>query len=117
MFGVFIGGGIGTLLRSLICARINSHYGTMLVNVTGAFLIGVLYEYFRSKSNASPEIRLFLMTGLLGGFTTFSTYLLDFMVLFELRKSPEAFLYLFFSIGLGIVAVLAGMKITTAFVN
>lgn len=99
MFGVFIGGGIGTLLRSLICARINSHYGTMLVNITGAFLIGVLYEYFRSKSNASPEIRLFLMTGLLGGFTTFSTYLLDFMVLFELRKSPEAFLYLFFRSG------------------
>lgn len=117
MFGVFIGGGIGALLRALICAGINSHYGTMFVNVTGAFFIGVLYEYFRSKSNASPEIRLFLMTGLLGGFTTFSTYLLDFMVLFERQKNTEAFLYLFFSIGLGIAAVLAGMKITAAFVN
>lgn len=114
---VFVGGGIGAVFRALICSKIHSHYATMLVNIAGAFLIGVLFEYFRSKSNISAETKAFLMTGLLGGFTTFSTYLLDFMVLLERQKTTEAFFYLLCSVGLGIVAVLIGMKASLSFIN
>ena len=114
---VFIGGGIGAVFRALICAKIHSHYATMLVNIAGAFLIGALFEYFRSKSNASPETKAFLMTGLLGGFTTFSTYLLDFMVLLERQKTTEAFFYLLCSVAVGILALLVGMKVSLSFIN
>lgn len=116
-FPVFVGGGIGAVCRALICSKIHSHYATMFVNIAGAFLIGVLFEYFRSKSNISPETKAFLMTGLLGGFTTFSTYLLDFMVLFERQKTTEAFVYLLCSVAVGILALLIGMKVSLSFIN
>lgn len=111
---VFIGGGIGATLRAAVCTAVRSHYGTMAVNVAGAFLIGVLYEYFRSKTELPAELKAFLMTGLLGGFTTFSTYLLDFAVLLERQRTGAAFLYLTFSVGLGMLAVFVGMKATAA---
>ena len=111
---VFIGGGIGATLRAAVCTAMQTHYGTMTVNVAGAFLIGVLYAFFRSKTELPPELKSFLMTGLLGGFTTFSTYLLDFAVLLERQKTGEAFLYLALSVGLGMLAVAAGMKAATA---
>ncbi len=111
---VFVGGGIGAALRAAVCAAMRTHYGTMTVNVAGAFLIGVLYAFFRSKTELPPELKSFLMTGLLGGFTTFSTYLLDFAVLLERQKTGEAFLYLALSVGLGMLAVFVGMKATAA---
>ncbi len=113
-WAIFVGGGVGAALRAAVCSTVKTHYGTMTVNLIGAFLIGVLYEYFRSKTALPPELKAFLMTGLLGGFTTFSTYLLDFAVLLERQKTGEAFLYLTFSVGLGMLAVAAGMKAAAA---
>ena len=92
-FFVFLGGGIGAFLRWLVTTGIHNHWGTMLVNVAGAFL----------------------MTGLLGGFTTFSTYLLDFAVLCEKDSFFEASLYLLLSVAAGLAVLYAGMK-TGAFV-
>lgn len=111
---VFVGGGIGAVLRAAVCAAVRTHYGTMTVNIAGAFLIGVLYEFFRSRTEFPPELKAFLITGLLGGFTTFSTYLLDFAVLLERQKTGEAFGYLALSVGLGLLAVAAGMKAAAA---
>ncbi|HAW33267.1 MAG TPA: fluoride efflux transporter CrcB [Alphaproteobacteria bacterium] len=111
-WAIFVGGGVGAALRAAVCSAVKTHYGTMTVNLIGAFLIGVLYEYFRSKASFSPELKAFLMTGLLGGFTTFSTYLLDFAVLLERQKTAEALLYLLLSVGAGFAAVTAGMKAT-----
>ena len=75
----------------------------------------MLYGCLSSGAALKPEVRLFLMTGLLGGFTTFSTYLLDFAVLCEKDSFFEASLYLLLSVAAGLAVLYAGMK-TGAFV-
>lgn len=107
--GVFIGGGIGSVLRFFICQKITSHWGTMCVNIIGAFLIGVAYAYFE-QSNVKPEIKLLLMTGFLGGFTTFSTYIMNFSTLMGSQNYTEAFFYLIFSVLIGIAFFITGCK-------
>ena len=92
---IFVGGGIGSVLRHLLSSRIGNHWGIMLVNV-----LGMAYAYFADRASLRPEIRAFIITGLLGGFTTFSTYMLDFNLLLGSRRFYEALFYL-----LGSVAV------------
>ena len=110
ILGVFLGGGIGSVLRWLICCKINSHWGTMIVNIIGAFLIGCAYTYFQKHLVDNTNLKLFVMTGLLGGFTTFSTYLLNFTTLIAENNYTEAFLYLLLSIIIGVIALVLGMK-------
>ncbi len=113
ILSVFIGSGLGALLRWLVCAKIATYWGTMLVNIAGAFLIGCAYEFFRQKISLShPEIKLFVMTGFLGGFTTFSTYLLDFSKLLNSQNYIEAWGYLLFSVIIGLTALILGIKLT-----
>ena len=107
--GVFLGGGIGSLLRFWVCSRICSHWGVMLVNVIGALVIGIAYQYFSLREAWRPEIRAFVITGLLGGFTTFSTYMLDFGNLITAQKNGEAVLYLLGSLSAGILFLAAGI--------
>ena len=113
ILGVFLGGGIGSVLRWLICCKINSHWGTMIVNIIGAFLIGCAYTYFQKHLVDNTNLKLFVITGLLGGFTTFSTYLLNFTTLIAENKYTEAFLYLLLSIIIGVIALVLGMKCMT----
>ena len=110
ILGVFIGGGIGSVLRWLVCCKITSHWGTMIVNILGAFLIGCAYTYFQKCLIDNSSIKLFIMTGLLGGFTTFSTYLLNFSTLINNNQHLEAFIYLLLSIIIGLAALMLGMK-------
>ena len=79
-FLVFVGGGIGACLRhacNLIGARVAVGspwpWSTFLINVSGALLMGVVVEVFAMRNGASPQLRLLLATGILGGYTTFST--------------------------------------------
>ena len=65
---IFVGGGIGSVLRHLLSSQIGSHWGIMLVNVLGAMLIGMAYAYFADRASLRPETRAFIITGLLGGF-------------------------------------------------
>ena len=81
---VFIGGGIGACLRhacNLIGARVAVGspwpWSTFLINISGALLMGVVVEVFAMRNGASPQLRLLLATGILGGYTTFSTYALE----------------------------------------
>src|SRR5215510_2512113 len=80
---VFLGGGIGSALRhgvNMLCARlfgIGFPFGTLTVNVTGSIAMGLLAGYFAFKGDAAQSWRLFLMTGVLGGYTTFSAFSLD----------------------------------------
>ena len=108
---VFIGGGIGSILRHLICSKIGNHWAVMCVNLMGAMLIGIAFEYFADKAELRPEIRAFVVTGILGGFTTFSTYMLDFGNLMNNAKLIEGFCYLLGSLSLGIACLFLGMKI------
>lgn len=110
MLGVFIGGGLGSVCRWLICSKINTHWGTMLVNILGAFLIGCAYTWFANRLTDNTNLKLFVMAGMLGGFTTFSTYLLNFATLINSNNTAEAFAYLLLSVVIGFGALLLGMK-------
>lgn len=109
VLGVFAGGGLGAVLRWLAGRAVGGHWGIFLVNVLGAFFIGLAYTWCMRRG-MGPALKLFVMTGLLGGFTTFSTYLLDFAQLTAAGKLGEAFCYLLLSVLAGLAALWAGMK-------
>ncbi|EOA54316.1 protein CrcB [Bacteroides sp. HPS0048] len=113
---IFIGGGVGSVLRYLAQISINERmsgigfpfsWGTFIVNIAGSLLIGLFYSV-SERWNLSMEMRLFLTTGLCGGFTTFSTFSNDGLSLLKGEFYGTFLLYALLSIGLGLVAVLAG---------
>jgi CrcB protein len=112
---VFLGGGIGSALRhgvNLAAARllgIAFPYGTLTVNVVGSLIMGLLGGYFAFRGDASQHWRLFLTTGILGGFTTFSTFSLDCFLLWERHQFLSLAAYLLGSLVLSIGAVGAGV--------
>ena len=111
LLSVFLGGGIGSILRWFCSTLISSHWGTFVVNVVGAFCIGMAYTYFQRHAELSATAKTFVMTGLLGGFTTFSTYLLNFITLSNQNNYLEGFLYLTSSIIIGSVFLILGIKL------
>jgi fluoride exporter len=86
---VFVGAGIGGMLRhgaNVLAARLLGFgfpYGTLFVNIAGGFLLGVLAEWLLIKGIGNQPLRLFLTTGILGGFTTFSAFSLDAAVMWQ----------------------------------
>ena len=110
---IFIG---GSVLRYLAQISINERmsgigfpfsWGTFIVNIAGSLLIGLFYS-ISERWNLSMEMRLLLTTGLCGGFTTFSTFSNDGLSLLRGEFYGTFLLYALLSIGLGLVAVLAG---------
>jgi len=114
---VFLGAGIGGALRhgvNLAAARLLGHgfpFGTLIVNVVGSFLIGALAGYFLLRTGTSQHLRLFLTTGILGGFTTFSAFSLDVAVLVERDSLVMAAGYVAASVGLALVGIALGMAL------
>lgn len=116
---VFIGGGIGAALRhgvnvaSAAWLGVNFPWGTMIVNVVGSFVIGALAAWlaFRGDALWTQPLRLFLATGILGGFTTFSAFSLDFALLFERGEIAQSILYVVASVGLSLAAIFAGLAV------
>jgi CrcB protein len=108
---VFLGGGIGAAIRhgvNLGIARLlgtGFPYATLLINVTGSVIMGLVAAYFAFKGDASQSWRLFLTTGILGGFTTFSAFSLDTAVLWERGDVLGAALYVLGSVILSILAL------------
>jgi CrcB protein len=90
---VFIGGGLGSVLRhivNVVCPRLfgaNFPYHTFIINITGSTVMGLIAGYLAFKGAAAQPWRLFLMTGILGGYTTFSAFSLDTAVLYERGES------------------------------
>ena len=84
--------------------------GIMLINILGCFLIGVLYGYFKSKATTDPVLPLLLMTGVLGGFTTFSTFSFETIQLLQQNEWLKAVLYVVGSVGVGVAACYLGMR-------
>ncbi|MCH4179464.1 MAG: fluoride efflux transporter CrcB [Megasphaera sp.] len=99
ILAVAIGGGIGAAFRYIITFATNLHggitfpYGTILVNVIGSFAIGILMMYFQSRMELSPVIKLFIVTGILGGFTTFSTFNMELLTFIRASQAGLALLY------------------------
>ena len=93
------GGGLGAALRFLVSFYANEHggllfpYGTAIVNIAGSFMIGLCAAYFSVHADLPPAIRLFAVTGILGGFTTFSTYNLELLTLIRTGHLSYACLY------------------------
>ncbi|NSX90593.1 fluoride efflux transporter CrcB [Agrobacterium tumefaciens] len=114
---VAAGGAIGSVFRYLVgvwsvrLAGLNFPWGTLAVNVAGSFLIGLLVELVARRLNASMEMRLFLVTGVLGGFTTFSSFSLDAVSLFERGTLGLSAVYVLASLVVSIAAVFAGLAL------
>ncbi len=114
---VFIGGGVGAALRhgnNLLFARLlgtSFPYATMFENIAGSLVMGLLAGYFAFKTGGTQHMRLFLTTGILGGYTTFSTFSLDFATLYERDQFVEAAAYALGSVGLALLGLFAGLAI------
>ena len=104
VFQIAIGGAIGSILRYLTVAVITAPLATCLVNVAGSFAMGFLYVSLATRSAISP----FLVTGILGGFTTFSAFSLDALRLWQAGDFPFAFAYVVGSVILSLAAVALG---------
>lgn len=116
---VFLGGGLGASLRhgvNLLTARLFPGLGfplaTLVINVTGSVVMGVLVAIFAFKGGGPQSWRLFLTTGILGGYTTFSTFSLDVAVLYERGDLVQAALYVGGSVVLSILGILLAMAVT-----
>jgi CrcB protein len=114
---VFLGAGVGGALRhgvNVAAARMFGHSlppATLFVNIVGSFLMGLFAGYFAFRPGMSQEARLFLTTGLLGGFTTFSAFSLDAALLVERHSLALAAGYIAGSVGLSILALFLGLAI------
>ena len=118
---VFLGGGLGAALRhgvNLTSARLLGTafpFATLIENVTGSLAMGLLAAYFAFKGDASQHWRLFLTTGILGGYTTFSAFSLDAALLYERGELALAALYALVSVALSIGGLLAGLALVRNF--
>ena len=117
---VFIGGGLGAMLRHFINSASSRMFGTafpyhtFFINVSGSIVMGLIAGYFAFKSGSSQHLRLFLMTGILGGYTTFSAFSLDAALLYERGAVGLALLYVLGSVVLAIAGLFAGMALIRA---
>lgn len=114
---VFIGGGLGSSLRhtvNVVSQRfLGSHfpYHTFIINITGSTIMGLIAGYLAFKGDAAQSWRLFLMTGILGGYTTFSAFSLDAGLLYERGEVGLAVLYVLGSVVLSIIGLFAGLML------
>ena len=118
---VFVGGGLGAALRHLINVGFARWFGTafpwhtLFENVSGSLVMGLLAAYFAFKGDASQSWRLFLTTGILGGYTTFSAFSLDAMLLYERGALATAALYVVASVALSLLGLFAGILLVRQF--
>jgi CrcB protein len=120
---VFLGAGLGGACRhgvNLAAMRlfdIAFPYGTLAINVLGCFAMGIIAEYWALKSGLPQPVRLFLTTGLLGGFTTFSAFSLDAALLWERGQPAIAALYVLASVALSIIGLFGGLALVRVLVD
>jgi len=112
---VAVGGAIGTMARYLIAtwsiARFGAGFpfGTFAINITGSFLIGVVFALAASRIGMSPYLRLFLTTGILGGYTTFSAFAYETLTLGSEGEYLRSAGYALGSVVFGVLAAYAGV--------
>ena len=112
LLAVFLGGGLGALCRhltNLVFIHHISYWATFIINVLGSFIIGCLGAMLYHKiSFISPTLKLFLVTGFLGGFTTFSSFQLELLLLVQDGQYLQGLIYSVLSIIVGFLAVSLG---------
>jgi CrcB protein len=114
---VFLGGGLGAALRhgvNLFSSRVLGTafpYATAFENISGSFAMGLLAGYFAFRGGAPTHWQLFLTTGILGGYTTFSAFSLDAILLYERGALLLATIYVVGSVVLSLAGLMAGLAV------
>ncbi len=114
---IFLGGAIGSIARFYLSSLIQKSFsitfplGTFVINTTGAFLIGFLMAFFTNKLQVNPNLRAFFITGFLGGYTTFSTFMFESL---GLLKDGNYLYFIYYFLGsnlVGLILVFIGFYI------
>jgi CrcB protein len=116
VFAVGVGGGLGALLRYYVASLVQPagylfNWGIFFVNISGGFVMGLIVESSALRFNLSPDLRSFLTVGVLGGYTTFSTFSLDSALLLQRGEYLQAAGYILGSVVLSVLALFAGLWI------
>jgi len=117
---VMIGGGLGAGARHLVNLGAPKLFGagfpwaTVLVNIVGSLAMGILVGLLARRSGDTSALRLFLATGILGGFTTFSAFSLDFVTIWQRGEGGTAFTYALLSVIGALAAIFAGLWLVRA---
>lgn len=115
IFAIAIGGALGAVGRYVVSVLMlqwissNIPLGTLLVNVVGSFVLGLVYECGTLVWQSSNEFKAFLIVGILGGFTTFSTFSLEIVVLFQKGEIGAGVLYAVGSLVLAVLGLTMGI--------
>jgi CrcB protein len=117
IFYIALGGGLGSVLRYLTTVVMNKYvqtafpYATFITNIIGCLLIGLFFGYLEKQNAVSQDLKLFLITGFCGGYTTFSAFSNENVQLLQSNQMLIAFLYISLSVFLGLMATWAGLTI------
>lgn len=116
--GSGIGGATRLLVGNFIQQRIGISFplGTLVINITGSFILGFILRYALAAPDISPAIRALLTTGFCGGYTTFSTYSFETATLIEDGRYERASLYIVLSVGVALLATFAGFASARQFI-
>jgi CrcB protein len=120
ILAVAVGGALGSVARYLTqswALRLlggDFPWGTLAVNVVGSFIMGVLIETFALRWSAGSAMRAFLTVGILGGYTTFSSFSLDTMVLVQRGEAGTAMIYVAASVVVSLAAIFAALHLVRA---
>ena len=120
VFTVALGGALGSVARYLVAGALQPAwwpgfpFGIFVVNITGGLIMGLITGLAALKLNLSPDLRAFLTVGILGGYTTFSTFSLDSALLLQRGEYAQAAAYVIGSVVLSILALFAGLWIVRA---
>ena len=114
VFAVGVGGGLGALLRYYVASLVQPagylfDWGIFFVNISGGFMMGLIIEGSALRFNLSPDMRSFLTVGILGGYTTFSTFSLDSALLLQRGEYLQVAGYVIGSVVLSILALFVGL--------
>ena len=120
ILAVAAGGALGAVMRYLVAIGSGRAFGTdfpwgtLIINVTGSFLIGVFAALFATRWNLPQTVRIFLTVGICGGYTTFSTFSLDAWYLIERGQTFASAAYMIASVVLSVGALIAAMQLVRA---
>lgn len=120
---IMLGGALGALSRFAVAQLAigllgkGFPYGTLIVNVVGSLLMGFLSVYFLTKTNLDPMLRMAILVGFLGAFTTFSTFSMDTLILLESGAVAKGLLNIAANVCLSLLALWVGMLIARSVFN
>ena len=118
IFYIAFGGGLGSVLRYLTTVVMNKYvqatfpYATFVTNIIGCLFIGLFFGYLEKQNAVSQDLKFFLITGICGGYTTFSAFSNENVQLLQSNQILVAFLYISLSVFVGLMATWAGLMIT-----